>query len=67
MVKTTKCPSRNYIKVDYEKFRVFGCQVYFYIPKQFRRKFNGTSLPGIFLGYDDNNPTAYIIYDTIIK
>jgi len=51
-------------KVDYEKFRVFGCQVYFYIPKQFRRKFNGTSLPGIFLGYDDKNPTAYIIYDT---
>jgi len=35
----------------------------FYIPKHLRRKFNGNSLPGIFLGYDDINPTAYIIFD----
>jgi len=51
-------------RVDYDKFRVFGCQAFFYVPKQFRKKFNGTSLPGIFLGYDETNPTAYIIYDT---
>ena len=25
-------------KVDYNKFKVFGCQVYYYIPKQFRKK-----------------------------
>jgi len=29
-----------------------------------RRKFNGNSLLGLFLGYDDVNPTAYIIYNT---
>lgn len=40
------------------KFRVFECQVYFYIPKQF----NEISLPGIFLGYDDINPISYKIY-----
>ena len=51
-------------RVDYDEFRVFECQVFIYVPKQFRKKFNGTSLPGIFLGYDETNPTAYIIYDT---
>jgi len=50
-------------RVDYDKFRVFGCQAFFYVPKQFRKKFNRISLPGIFLGYE-TNPTAYIIYDT---
>jgi len=33
-------------------------------PSNSEKKFNGTSLPGIFLGYDETNPTAYIIYDT---
>jgi len=50
-------------KVDYNKFRVFGCRVYFYVPKQFRKKFCNTTLPGIFLGYDEINHTAYKIYD----
>eukprot|EP00833_Pecoramyces_ruminatium_P002325 jgi/Orpsp1_1/1176357/evm.model.c7180000057302.2 len=50
-------------KVDYNKFRVFGCKAYFYVPKQIRKKFSNTSLPGIFLGYDETNHTAYKIYD----
>ncbi len=50
-------------KVDYNKFRVFGCKAYFYIPKQIRKKFSNTTLPGIFLGYDETNHTAYKIYD----
>ena len=50
-------------KVDYEKFRVFGCQVFFLVPKQFRKKLSNSSLPGIFLGYDNNNPSAYRVYD----
>jgi len=49
-------------KVDYSRFRVFGCQVFFLVPKQFRNKLTNTSLPGIFLGYD-TNPTAYRIFD----
>jgi len=51
----------NNEKVDYQRFKVFVCQVFFYVPKSFRRKFQGTSLPGIFFGYDEINPTAYII------
>jgi len=42
---------------------VFGCQAFFYVPKPFRRKFQGKLLD-IFLGYDKVNPKAYIIYDT---
>ena len=49
-------------KVDFEKFRVFGCQVFFYVPKQLRNKLTNSALPEIFLGYD-NNPSAFRIYD----
>jgi len=51
--------------VDYNKLKVFGCQVYYYIPKQLRKKFNNTTHPGIFIGYDEVNHTTYKIYDTI--
>ena len=51
--------------VDYNKLKVFGCQVYYYIPKQLRKKFNNTTHPGIFIGYDEVNHTAYKIYDSI--
>jgi len=27
-----------YDKVDYNKFKIFGCLTYFYVPKQFREK-----------------------------
>ena len=38
-------------KVDYTHFKVFGCRVFFYVPKSFRNKFDNNALPGIFLGY----------------
>eukprot|EP00833_Pecoramyces_ruminatium_P015816 jgi/Orpsp1_1/1189848/evm.model.d7180000074941.1 len=50
-------------KVDFDKFKVFGCRVFFYVPKQFRKKLSNSALPGIFIGYDIN-PAAYKIYDT---
>ena len=49
-------------KVDYSKLRVFGCQAFYFIPKQFRDKFANSTFSGIFLGYD-TNPSAYRIYD----
>jgi len=36
-------------KVNYNNFKVFGCQVHFYVPKQLRKKFTNSSLPGIWL------------------
>jgi len=51
-------------KVDFEKFRIIGCQskfFLFYIPKQLCHKFTNSALPGIFHGYD-NNPSAFRIY-----
>jgi len=42
---------------------VFGCQVFFYVFKHFRKKFTDSTLSGIFLGYDDINHTAYRIFD----
>ena len=50
-------------KIDFNHFKVFGWKCYFFIPKQFRTKFKGSSLPRIFLGYDEFNHTAYKIYD----
>ena len=49
-------------KVDFNRFKVFGCQVFFLVPEQFRKKLQNTSLPGIFIGYN-SNPTGYRIYD----
>jgi len=37
--------------VDYSHFKVFGCRVFFYVPKSLRNKFENNALPGIFLGY----------------
>jgi len=44
-------------KLIFQNFRVFGCKVFFYVPKQFRKK-----CLSIFLGYDFNF-YAYRIYD----
>jgi len=39
-----------------------GCKVFFFIPKNFRSKFDNNASPGIFLGYS-SNPTGYKILD----
>ena len=53
-------------RFDYSKLKVFGCKVFFFIPKRSRSKFDNNTLPGIFLGYSQNTP-AYKIYDTTNK
>jgi len=52
----------NKTKVNYSNIKVFGCKVYFFIPKVFRSKFDNNTKPGIFLGYSEN-PSAYKILD----
>eukprot|EP00833_Pecoramyces_ruminatium_P011250 jgi/Orpsp1_1/1185282/evm.model.c7180000093072.1 len=52
--------------VNYDNIKVFGCKVFFYVPKQNRKKFENNSLPGIFLGYTEN-PYTYKIYDITNK
>jgi len=49
-------------KANYSNLHVFGCKVFFFVPKTLRNKFENNSLPGIFLGYSDN-PSAYKILD----
>ena len=50
--------------VNYNNLRVFGCRVYFFVPKELRSKFDNNSHPGIFLGYCEN-PSTYKILDII--
>jgi len=50
--------------LDYSIYRVFGCKVYFFIPKELRSKFNNNSHPGIFLSYS-NNTNGYKVYDIV--
>ena len=38
-------------KMDYSHFKVFGCKVFFFVPKSQRNKFDNNSLPVIFSGY----------------
>jgi len=52
----------NKSEVDYSNIKVFDCKVFFFIPKQFRTKFENNSSPGIFLDYSDN-PSAFKIFD----
>ena len=48
--------------IRYNNFRVFGCKVFFLLPKPYQKKFQIKGLPGIFIGYC-NNPEAYKIFD----
>ncbi|CAK9821285.1 Retrovirus-related Pol polyprotein from transposon TNT 1-94 [Anthophora retusa] len=43
--------------------KVFGCTAYYYIPKNYRSKFEPISTKGIFIGYS-NDSRAYRIYNT---
>ena len=49
-------------KVDFSHFKVFGCRVFFFVPKSLQYKFDNNVLPGIFLGYYSLN-NSYIILD----
>ena len=48
-------------KVDYSHFKVFGCRVYYYVPKHLRSKFDYNALPGIFIGYHHYSPAYKIL------
>jgi len=56
----------NKTKINYSNIKVFGCKVYFFIPKIFKYKFDKNNKPGIFLGYSEN-PSAYKILDITTK
>ena len=48
-------------KPDVSHFRVFGCPVYFHVPKEKRRKSNASTKKGMFVGYNETSK-AYRIY-----
>jgi len=52
------------LKINFKVF--FGCKVFFFVPKQIRKKNLGILLfKGNFLGYDDINYTAFKIFDSL--
>jgi len=48
-------------KLDVSHFRIFGCPVYFHVPKEERNKFESFGKKGIFVSYSENS-NAYTIY-----
>jgi len=48
-------------KIDYAHFKVFGCRVFYYVPKSFQNKFDNNVLPGIFLGYHPSSSSYKIL------
>jgi hypothetical protein len=48
-------------KPNVEHLRIFGCLVYFHIPKDKRKKLEPSGKKGIFVGYSESSK-AYIIY-----
>jgi hypothetical protein len=49
------------VKPEVGHFRVFGCPVYFHVPKEKRTKLNPSGKNGTFLGYSETLK-AYQIY-----
>jgi len=40
-------------KLDVSHFRIFGCPVYFHVPKEKRNKMEASKKKGIFVGYNE--------------
>lgn len=47
-------------------FKVFGCSVYYFVPKVNRNKLKPTVRKGIFIGYSEGD-RSYRVYDPILK
>jgi hypothetical protein len=41
------------VKPEIEKFRIFGCLVYFHVPKEKRSKLDPSGRKGTFVGYNE--------------
>ena len=48
-------------KLDVSHFRVFGCLIYFHVPKEKRSKLDASGKKGIFVGYSETLE-AYRVY-----
>ena len=48
-------------KLDVSHFRVFGCPIYFHVPKEKRSKLDAFGKKGMFLGYNQTSK-AYRVY-----
>ena len=53
----------NKRKPDISHMRVFGARAFVHIPKQFRRKLDSLSSPGIFIGYAANSKAYRVLLD----
>jgi hypothetical protein len=49
------------VKPKVGHFRIFGCQVYFHVPKEKRTKLDPSGRKGTFVGYNESSK-AYQIY-----
>ena len=50
-------------KPSYKHLRVFGCEAYSHIPKEFRNKLEPKSRKCIFLGYGESGEMGYRLWD----
>ena len=50
-------------KPSYKHLRVFGCEAYRHIPKEFRNKLEPKSRKCIFLGYGESGEMGYRLWD----
>ena len=48
-------------ELDVSHFRIFGCPVYFHVPKEKRSKLDASRKKGTFVGYNETSK-AYRIY-----
>ena len=56
-------PEEAFLKVNLEvgHFMIFGCAIYFHVPKEKRTKLDPSSRKGTFVGYNESSK-AYQIY-----
>jgi hypothetical protein len=64
-------PEESFTKVkpDIGHFRIFGCPVYFHVPKEKRSKLEPSGRKGTFVGYNESSKTyrIYILVQRQIK
>jgi len=48
------------VKPDIGHLHIFGCLIYFHVPKEKRNKFEATRRKGMFLGYCENSKSFRI-------
>jgi hypothetical protein len=53
------------VKPEIGHFRIFGCPIYFHVPKENRSKLDPSGRKGTFVGYNESSKTTSLVRDRL--